>query len=705
VVDFGSLRSAAAGASAEGKIMQLKAGRWLVGLALTTGLMVSVSSQAVLAAQDTAPAPGPVQVNSFAGAYLAGRVAEVDNDLADAITYYTKALAFSPDNQALRQSLMLALLAEGRFDEALPQAEKLKSVPEIERLSRLTLAVDAFRKKQYVEAEKQLTIDEESDLDALIAKVMIAWAKLGEGNKEGAIATLDELAGPDWYGLFVKYNKALIAEQAGMNDVAEAAYRATVDDVAAGGAAPDTWLRASEAYAGFLARQGKKDAALMVLDKADELVTGRLPLIDLRDRISKGETIPPLVATPADGASEHLFALASALNRSGGESFVRLYLQLSLALKPHSDQVLVQLAAVAEQQEDGARAIKLYESVPSSSPLYRVSQLQMGLNLADLDRRDEAITLLTRLVDQNPSDMRGYLALGGVYASKEDFAGAAKVYDRAVAEIDSKPSFLPKDPRAASNWNIYYQRGIAYERLKQWPKAEPNFRKALELFPNQPQVLNYLGYSWIDMNMNLQEGMDMIRTAVELRPSDGYIVDSLGWAHYRLGEYDEAVRELERAVSLKPDDPVLNDHLGDAYWRVGRRLEATFQWSHARDMKPEPAILAEVEKKLKEGLPPVEDKAVAKQSEAEPAPPAVEPPAPAEPERRSEATPVAPAAEVAKPASYRVSRGQSLWSIAADELGNGNRYLEILNLNPQLQGDPGRLVPGQELKLPGDAAN
>jgi Flp pilus assembly protein TadD len=377
---------------------------------------------------------------------------------------------------------------------------------------------------------------------------------------------------------------------------------------------------------------------------------------------------------------------------------VRLYLQYALALKPDSDQVLVQLAGVAEQQQDAEAAIALYRRIPETSPLRRVSQLQLGLNLADLDRRDEAIRQLQALVDENPDDMRGYLALGGVYASKEDYAGAAKVYDKAVGRIDAKKFTMPNDPRAAANWNIYYQRGIAYERLKQWPKAEPNFRKALELFPNQPQVLNYLGYSWIDMNMNLDEGMEMIRKAVELRPSDGYIVDSLGWAHYRLGEYEEAVRELERAVSLKPDDAVLNDHLGDAYWRVGRRLEATFQWSHARDMKPEPNVLAEVEKKLKEGLPPVEDKAVAGEPNASSPPPAVEPPAsePAQPpaERRSEAAPVA------KPVAYKVTPGQSLWSIAADELGSGSRYIEILNLNPQLRGDPARLRPGQELTLP-----
>src|SRR5690606_12890330 len=179
-----------------------------------------------------------------------------------------------------------------------------------------------------------------------------------------------------------------------------------------------------------------------------------------------------------------------------------------------------------------------------------------------------------------------------------------------------------KSPTPA-NWNVFYQRGIAYERLKEWPKAEPNFRKALELNPNQPQVMNYLGYSWVDRGMNLREGLEMIQKAVDLRPSDGYIVDSLGWAYYQLGQYEDSVREMERAVSLKPEDPVLNDHLGDAYWRVGRKLEATFQWAHARDMNPDPELLAAVRKKLVEGLPPLEGKATAQETpkaEPEPAP-------------------------------------------------------------------------------------
>jgi tetratricopeptide (TPR) repeat protein len=287
--------------------------------------------------------------------------------------------------------------------------------------------------------------------------------------------------------------------------------------------------------------------------------------------------------------------------------------------------------------------------------------------------------------------MRAYLALGGVYAAKEDFRNAANIYDRAVDRL-TKPT--------GADWNIYYQRGIAYERLKEWPKAEPNFRTALVLQPDQPQVMNYLGYSWVDMNMNLDQALDLIRKAVDLRPGDGYIVDSLGWAYYRLGKFEDAVRELEKAVALKPDDAVLNDHLGDAYWRAGRKLEATFQWAHARDMKPDEDVMAKVQKKLAEGLPPLVAKTAA--DKAESVVPAPEQP-PVEEKRSELSLPVEEAAAVAAapaPAGYRVRRGQSLWSIATEKLGNGERYIEILRLNPHLSRDPSLIVPGMELKLP-----
>jgi tetratricopeptide (TPR) repeat protein len=554
---------------------------------------MSAVGQPALAKQSDKPA----EITSLSGAFLAARVAEADNDLGNAIDYYKQALAFDPDDAALQQSLMLSLIADGRFSESLPYADKLKEVPDVERFSRLALAVESFRKKDYSKAEYWLKLSLEADLDKLISGIMTGWAKEGAGHGAEAMAYVKKLQGPEWFDLFKSYHRALIADVAGLGDKADAAYSAAVANTAAGGAAPETWVRCATAYASFLARQGNKDKALSVLDQAETFVSGKPEIVALRAQIAKGEKPAPLVSSPAEGASEILLDLATALNRGGGEPFVRLYLEYALALRPDSDAALMQLAAVAEQMKDGQKAIELYRRIPENSPLKEIADLQLGLNLADLNRNDEAIANLKTLLDAHPDDMRAYLALGGVYSSKEDFRSAADLYDKAVERL--------KDPTKA-NWNIFYQRGIAYERLKDWAKAEPNFRKALELFPDQPQVLNYLGYSLVDRNANLKEALEMIQKAADLRPSDGYIIDSLGWAYYKLGRYDDALREMERAVSLKPEDPVLNDHLGDVYWRVGRKLEATFQWNHARDLKPDPDLLGSVEQKLLKGLPPIE---------------------------------------------------------------------------------------------------
>ena len=664
--------------------MRLKTARWIVAAGLLAGSVHGVQAAAVPIGEDE-----PVRVNTLSGAYLAARIAESDNDLSAAIAYYRRALAFDPDNRTVQQSLLLGLISQGRFDEAVPFAQKLKDTPEVERFSRLALGVDAIRQGRYGDAGYWLKLSLESDLDRLITGLMSAWARLGDGKGDEALAALDKLAGPEWYDLFVAYHRALIAERAGETEAARAAFAAAADNLSAAGAASETYLRALEAEAGFLARAGERDAALAVLDKAESFAAGRLTIQALRARIKDGRAAAPLVPDARAGAAEALLNLATALNRSGGESFVRLYLHYAAALLPQSDAILIQLAGIAEQQGDAEGAISFYEKIATSSPMKRIAELQLGLNLADLKRHDEAITHLKAALARDESDMRAYLSLGGVYASQENYRAAADLYDRAVTRLGEP---------APADWNIFYQRGIAHERLKEWDKAEPNFRKALELYPDQPQVLNYLGYSWVDMNVNLDEGLELIQRAVDLRPSDGYIVDSLGWAFYRLGRYDDAVRELERAVGLMPADPVLNDHLGDAYWRVDRKLEARFQWSHALALDPEPELKAEVEKKLAAGLPPPGEKDDAHAGETA-LPPGTVPLPEGVDGRRSDAE-----AEVETVAAGRavhtVLPGQSLWSIAADLLGDGNRYPELLELNPGLRGDPGRIVPGQQLNLP-----
>ncbi|MBV8471945.1 MAG: tetratricopeptide repeat protein, partial [Hyphomicrobiales bacterium] len=238
-------------------------------------------------------------------------------------------------------------------------------------------------------------------------------------------------------------------------------------------------------------------------------------------------------------------------------------------------------------------AIQAYELVPAVSPMHESAEIQASLEMDTIGQAAAGMKRLQDMVAAHPNDVEAWSALGGLQRSSKKFEAAVASYDKAIG-------LTPNPDR--SNWTLFYFRGICYERSNQWPKAEADFKKALELYPDQPLVLNYLGYSWVDKGVNLDEAFKMLRRAVDLRPTDGYIVDSLGWANYKLGHYTEATEELEKAIDLKPADPVVNDHLGDAYWRMNRKVEAHFQWNHARDMQPEPEDLPKILKKIEFGL-------------------------------------------------------------------------------------------------------
>ncbi len=570
--------------------------RPLYGLLLSLLAGIAIPTSGALAKATNDPAPPPVRAGSFAGAYLAGRTAESDNNLATAVDFYRQAMAFDPGNAQIKQDLLLVLLTEGRFKDALPLAEELKNVPDIERFSRVALAIDAIDRKQYRKVGPLLMLSLQSDMDRLATGFMSAWVKVGQGNPKQALADIQKMQGPEWYGLFRTYNSALIADLAGQKQEARDFYQQAIDDRPGGSAAPDTYERIVMAYASFKLRQGDKEGAIKTLNDAAELLNGRMTITEMREKIEAGEKYGRLIKTAQEGTAEALYTLGTAINRSGAEAFAKLYLQMSLPLRPDNDATLYQLGDISAKLRQPEKAIDYYGRVPEKSPYRRDAEMQRALNLAENDQSADAVKQLRVLLDRDKTDMRTYLALGGVYAQDKNFADAAKIYDAAVEQI--------KTPER-KDWPVFYQRGIAYERLKQWDKAEPNFRKALELYPDQPQVLNYLGYSWVDRGENLDEALGMIKKAVELRPQDGYIVDSLGWAYYMLGRYDEAVVELEKAVKLRPEDPTINDHMGDAYWRVGLLLEATFQWNHAIAGKPEPEDLVKIEAKLKKGLPDI----------------------------------------------------------------------------------------------------
>ncbi|APG90203.1 TPR domain-containing protein [Sinorhizobium americanum] len=536
-------------------------------------------------------------VNTFAGAFLAARTADVDRDFATATELYRIALRFEPDNTEVKQRLMITLLMSGKFDEGVKIAEALKADPAVERITTTVRAIEAIRKREYRSAQKLLNYQGPNDLDRLMSTLLSSWAKAGQGRPKEAVAQIKALEGPEWFRVFKNYHAGAIALAAGDKATARARLNDAILDREGGSAAPDTFMRAVEALARFEAREGNKQKALDTVAVGESMVNNYTPLEALRESIAKDEAQEQQVGNAAQGAAAVLFSIGGALNREGAEDIVTLYLQTARHLDPQSADILVMLGGIAENLKKQEEAIALYKSVPADSPMRRVSELQLGLALADVGKVDEAKKHLQALIEVDPKNIRNYLAYGSVLSDAKAYKEMGELYDRAVEAIGPVPK--------RSDWTVFFQRGIAYERQKVWAKAEPNFLKALELNPNQPQVLNYLGYSWVDMNINLGKGLDMIRKAVELKPDDGYIVDSLGWAYFRMNRFDEAVTELERAAELMAGDPTINDHLGDAYWRVGRKLEAVFQWNQALEMKPEEAEVPKIKAKIEKGLPPL----------------------------------------------------------------------------------------------------
>ena len=547
---------------------------------------VVLSSLTVSLASET-PTPQELAHATTAGSYLAARHAGVERESGTAAAYYLNVLKADPRNADLLGRTFLSVLTNGDIDEAGRLADRLLQLDRSDRIARLVLGVRALKLKQYGVARQNFAQSVRGPVTDLTATLLAAWAQSGTGDTKGAIETLDKLSGPDWYAIFKDLHAGIILD-IGNNkkDAAkryEHAYKA--DPVA---------LRTVQAYGHFLSRTAGKDEALKIYQEFSKAVPDHPVITEEMKQVSAGEKLPPLADSASAGAAEALYGLGASIGRRGGEDLALIYLQLALYLEPNHAMALLSLADLYESLKKPDLAIAVYDRIPASSPLRRNAEIQVSSDLDTLDRTDEAKKRLERLIADHPKDVEAMMALGNVLRGRKEFAQCADAYSKAIANLTSTEK---------SNWVVFYFRGICYERSKDWPKAEADLKKALQLFPDQPLVLNYLGYSWIDQGVNLDDGMKMIRRAVEQRPDDGYIVDSLGWANFRINNYDEAVKNLERAVELKPDDPTINDHLGDAYWRVGRVLEAHFQWSHAKDLKPEPEDLPKIEQKLKVGLP------------------------------------------------------------------------------------------------------
>ncbi len=523
---------------------------------------------------------------TLSGSYLSGRLAGFEKDFAQGAAFFEETLAADPSNTMLLERTFLLKLANGDVEQAVVYADEMDKAGLENFLAQLVLGGQRIADGNYADADKMLEKGRNGPLAQLSIGISRAWALYGAGKIDDSIAMIQSLNGPEWFEVFKATHEAHILFAAGRNQEAlEAIQGAYEIDQGA--------IRVVEAYARILAANGRQKEALEVLDRFDEQFRGHPQITRTRENILSGAIIPPMVTDPAQGMAEILYGLGAVIGRDGGEELSTSYLQLSLYLDPKAEFAAIALGSVFERMDQPERAIKALMMVPDDSALKREAEIQVGTNYNALDQLDQSRAHLEKLIDEDPSDLEAVIALGNILRSHEIYADADAVYTKG---IDTIPELKPE------HWLLLYFRGISRERLGNWDLAEADFRKALELNDNQPLVLNYLGYSLVDQGLKLDEALNMIKTAVDLRPTDGYIVDSLGWVYFRLGRYEDAVSELERAIELRPADPVINDHLGDAYWMVDRRNEARFQWNHARDLGPDEKDLPRILDKIANGL-------------------------------------------------------------------------------------------------------
>jgi Flp pilus assembly protein TadD len=554
---------------------------------VVAGFVVAVLAGAGMAAPS--PEEPAISADTPYGAYLAGRHAQEVRDYGNAALWFAAALKADPHSPELISRTFAMEAQAGRFDEARPLADEALKLDGSDAVADLVLLIDRVKAGDKAAALARAEALPDDGLHRYVGPLARAWTRMATGNLAGADAALQELDKFNGFAPLKDFQLGLLYDFAGKSDKAEEYYKKSLD------ATGQLNWRLTDAMGNFYQRHGRLDQADVIYKRFIKDNTGS----ELAESVLANKPVrappPPLIGSAEDGFAEALFDLASVVNQPETTDLALLYDRCALYLQPHLAVAQLLLADILSGENKPQESLAVLAEVPANSRYSWSAQLRAAANLETIGRIDEAVAELRAMAAKEPGRASAQIQLGDLLRGQKRFSEAADAYGEAIRRL--------KAAGTPPNWSLYYSRGIAFERSGRWNLAEADLEHALELKPDQPLVLNYLGYSWIDRGQKLKRGLQMIEKAVALRPEDGYIVDSLGWAHYRLGDYGAAVEYLEKALELVPDDPTINDHLGDAYWKSGRTIEARYQWRQALQFKPDKEDIKPIEVKLEGGLP------------------------------------------------------------------------------------------------------
>ena len=523
--------------------------------------------------------------SASSGAYLAGRQAVSDHNFVTASKFQTKSVSVDPSNAKLLESLMVSYLAQGSVGRAISIAEVYRSNGYTNQISQMILSA-ALLKNGKNETFLRFVKDA-SKITPILKDLLSAYVLMGQGDEVNANLIFDKTAKVQGMGYFANFHRAMAQLSASKFDSAKETFDLIHNDQA------NPTRRSVIYHAKILIFQEQFNEAYNLIEKWFGPTYD--PEIDeLLSNISGKKVYPKNSFPKINIAVADVFhSIANLISKEADPTFTLIYSRLAQYLDDtHVDSTLMTAELLVELGQHKL-AIREYEKLSKSQPQFFASELGRAEALRSSGKEMEAIEVLAELTAQYPNSASGFTTLGNHYRRLESYDKAETAYGKAIQIYEAD---------GEAGWFLYYVRGITRERLDLWSLAEKDFRKALALNPSQPQVLNYLGYSLIEKNSNLDEALDMIERAVKESPDSGYIVDSLGWGYYKLGHYEKAVPKLERAAELMPVDPIINDHLGDVYWMVGRKTEAEFQWRRALSFDPEDKDIKRIKKKLKVGL-------------------------------------------------------------------------------------------------------
>jgi tetratricopeptide (TPR) repeat protein len=523
------------------------------------------------------------------GAYLAGRHAQHMRDYQSAVTWFEDALRSDPESPELITRTFLMDASIGRFDRAQTLAESELKLDSTDAMAELVLLVERVKAGDKAGAVARADALPQEGVHRFVRPLARAWTHMAVGDVAAADEALQAFDKFNGFAPLKFYQLGLLYDFAGNAERAADSFNQALE------ASGQLNWRLTDSLANFYRRHGREDEAEALYQRFVKENAGSELAESVLARRHAGVP-PPLIGSTEDGLAEALFDLASVVNQPETLDLSLLYVRCALDLRPHMVLAQMLLADVLSAQNKPELSLATLAEIPQSSPYWWSARLRIAANLELLDRIDEAIAQLKEMAAEEPTRAGADMQLGDLLRGKKRFTEAVEAYDEAIQRFEA--AGMPE------RWSLYYSRGIALERSGQWQRSEADLLHSLELKPDQPLVLNYLGYSWIDRGENLERGLQMIQKAVELRPEDGYIVDSLGWAHYRLGDYQSAVQYLEKAIELVPEDPTINDHLGDAYWQSGRPFEARYQWRRALQFGPQDDEIKPIQAKLDGGSVP-----------------------------------------------------------------------------------------------------